>query len=50
MAFNAKALKDFSIDFEKGQILPPELVSYLVRTGRIMSMVAAGELEIGRNA
>lgn len=49
MAFHAKVLKDISIEFGAGEIMPPELVGYLTRTCKIMSMVANGEVEIGTN-
>jgi len=47
MAYIARVLKDINLEFKKGEIMPPELVSYLVRTCKIVTMVENGDVEIG---
>jgi hypothetical protein len=43
-----RALENFSIEIHKGEIIPPEVQSWLTRTGRIMELQKQKLVEIGR--
>jgi len=50
MSLSAKVLKPLIISCSPKEILPPEVVGWLTRTGKIVDMVQKGEVEVGRES
>lgn len=48
-AFWGKVLKPFAISFREGEILPPEVLGYMMRSGVFFQLVEEGKIEVGRN-
>jgi hypothetical protein len=50
MAYVAKVIKDFNIEFHAGEILPSDLLQYLTRTGKIATLMSMEVIEVGRES
>jgi hypothetical protein len=50
MAYVAKVVKSFSLEFHEGEILPVELTRYLTATGKLADLVNTEAIVIGRES
>jgi hypothetical protein len=50
MAYVAKVVKAFFLEFHEGEVLPVELTRYLTATGKIADLVDQGAIIVGRES